>query len=248
MERILEPEVMGDAAHASAYPRADFADVNRGFVDRFRTAFPDLAGSRVVDLGCGPGDIAIRLARVLPALAVTAVDASVPMLDLARAAMCEAGLERTIRLVGARLPALPFRSGSFDVVIANSLLHHLAEPTVFWREVQRLGRPRAGVLVRDLCRPDSPSDANSLAIAGSSDTVSSASIARAAVYVSCRAAATCVAIRPSLYCVSWKLPIGRPNCFRSAAYIAVASRAACATPVARPPVWRRPAANPCIWR
>jgi len=44
-------------------------------------------------------------------------------------------------------------------VIANSLLHHLAEPTVFWREVQRLGRPRAGVLVMDLCRPDSPSHA-----------------------------------------------------------------------------------------
>ena len=159
MERILEPEVMDDAAHALAYARADFADVNRGFVDRFRTAFPDLAGSRVVDLGCGPGDIAIRLARVLPALAVTAVDASVPMLDLARAAMREAGLERTLRLVGARLPALPFRSGSFDAVIANSLLHHLAEPTVFWREVQRLGRPRAGVLVMDLCRPDSPSHA-----------------------------------------------------------------------------------------
>src|SRR2546430_14348425 len=76
MERILEPEVMDDAAHALAYARADFADVNRGFVDRFRTAFPDLAGSRVVDLGCGPGDIAIRLARVLPALAVTAAERS----------------------------------------------------------------------------------------------------------------------------------------------------------------------------
>src|SRR5207244_13591571 len=84
MERILEPEVMDDAAHALAYARADFAEVNRGFVDRFRTSFPDLAGSRVVDLGCGPGDIPIRLARLLPALAVTAVDAPVPMLGLPR--------------------------------------------------------------------------------------------------------------------------------------------------------------------
>src|SRR3989442_1664850 len=258
MERILEPEVMDDAAHALAYARADFADVNRGFVARFRTAFPDLAGSRVVALGGGPGDIATRLARVLPALAVTAVDASVPMLDLARAAMREAGLERTIGLVGARLPALPFRSGSFDAVIANSLLHHLAEPTVFWREVQRLGRPRAGVLVMDLCRPDSPSHARErveLHAGGESPLLKQdfynslrAAFTPAEVYVSCRAAATCVAIRPSLYCVSWKSPIGRPNCFRSTAYVAVASRAACATPVARPPVWRRPAANPCIWR
>src|SRR5438094_644174 len=93
MERILEPELMDDAAQALAYARADFADVNRGFVDRFRTMFPDLAGSRVVDLGCGPADIPIRLARTLP----------------------------------------------------------------------RLGRPRAGVLVMDLCRPDSPSHARDLA-------------------------------------------------------------------------------------
>src|SRR2546430_2025945 len=103
MERILEPEVMDDAAHALAYARANFAEVNRGFVDRFRTSFPDLAGSRVVDLGCGPGDIPIRLARLLPALAVTAVDASVAMLGLAREAVRDAGAERAIRLAGARL-------------------------------------------------------------------------------------------------------------------------------------------------
>src|SRR5437870_13273478 len=99
MERILEPEVMDDAAHALAYARADFADVNRGFVDRFRTTFPDLAGGRVVDLGCGPADIPIRLARALPRLAVTAVDASAAMVDLAREAVRTAGVEISIRLV-----------------------------------------------------------------------------------------------------------------------------------------------------
>ena len=151
MERILEPELMDDAAQALAYARADFADVNRGFVDRFRTMFPDLAGSRVVDLGCGPADIPIRLARTLPRLAVTGVEASAAMIGLAHEAVRSAGLETSIHLVRARLPALPFPSGTFDAVIANSLLHHLAEPGVFWREVQRL------------CRPDSPSHARDLA-------------------------------------------------------------------------------------
>ena len=162
MERILEPELMDDEAQAVAYARADFADVNRSFVDRFRTMFPDLAGSRVVDLGCGPADIPIRLVRVLPRLAVTGVDASAAMVGLAREAIRTAGLETSIRLVRTRLPALPFPSGTFDAVMANSLLHHLAEPGVFWREVQRLGRPRAGVLVMDLCRPDSPSHARDI--------------------------------------------------------------------------------------
>ena len=151
MERILEPELMDDEGQALAYAQADFVEVNRGFVDRFRTAFPDLTRSRVVDLGCGPADIPIRLVRLMPALGVTAVDASAAMVRLAREAVHTAGLATSVRLVRARLPALPFASGTFDAVIANSLLHHVAEPGIFWREVQRLGRARAGVLVMDVC-------------------------------------------------------------------------------------------------
>src|SRR5437773_10111587 len=114
MERMLEPEVMDAAAHALAYARADFADVNRGFVDRFRTAFPDLAGSRVVDLGCGPGDIPIRLAPVLPAPPVTAVDAPAPMPALPRPPRRTAAPGRTIGPVAARRPALPSRPATLD--------------------------------------------------------------------------------------------------------------------------------------
>src|SRR5438094_9251865 len=105
MERILEPELMDDAAQALAYARADFADVNRGFVDRFRTMFPDLAGSRVVDLGCGPADIPIRLARTLPRLAVTGVEASAAMTGLAHEPVRSAGLAAPIHRAAARLPA-----------------------------------------------------------------------------------------------------------------------------------------------
>ena len=162
MERILEPELMDDEGQALAYAQADFVEVNRGFVDRFRTAFPDLTRSRVVDLGCGPADIPIRLVRLMPALGVTAVDASAAMVRLARDAVRSAGLATSVRLVRARLPALPFASGTFDAVIANSLLHHVAEPGIFWREVQRLGRARAGVLVMDVCRPASPSHARDI--------------------------------------------------------------------------------------
>jgi hypothetical protein len=77
------------------------------------------------------------------------------------------------------------------------------------------------------------SHAKSFAIDGSSTMLSFSSILRAAAYVSWRAAARCVAMRPSLYWVSWKSPIGLPNCLRSAAYVAVVSSAACATPLAR---------------
>jgi len=66
MKRVLEPELMDDAAQARAYAKADFAEENQGFVDRFREYFPDWAGGHVVDLGCGPGDIPIRFLRSFP--------------------------------------------------------------------------------------------------------------------------------------------------------------------------------------
>ena len=76
MDRILEPELMNDEAQALAYAQADFAQVNQGFVDRFRACFPEVTGGAMVDLGCGPGDIPVRFARTLPVFAITAIDGS----------------------------------------------------------------------------------------------------------------------------------------------------------------------------
>jgi hypothetical protein len=67
MNRVLEQELMDDPVQAEAYAGADFAEVNQGFVDRFREYFPDFSEGRVLDLGCGPADIAIRFAKLYPA-------------------------------------------------------------------------------------------------------------------------------------------------------------------------------------
>jgi len=90
MDRILEPELMVDKEQSEAYARADFAQVNQGFVDRFRSCFPKMTSGAMVDLGCGPGDIPVRFARALPSFRITAVDGSEPMIALAQQAVEEA--------------------------------------------------------------------------------------------------------------------------------------------------------------
>lgn len=162
MERIPEPEVMDDPAQAVAYARADFAEVNRAFVDRFRFTFPDVAVGWVVDLGCGPADIPIRLARALPGLRIMAVDASTPMLELARVAVAQAGLVGRIAVVEGRVPGVALPDAGFDAVISNSLVHQLPDPIPFWRDARRLARPGAALLVVDLLRPDSPDRAREI--------------------------------------------------------------------------------------
>ena len=161
MDRTLEPELMDEAEQAAAYAAADFAEVNQGFVDRFLAFAPGLTAGEVVDLGCGPADICLRLARARPGLRITGVDAAEAMLGHGRAAVTGAGLGGAIELVRARLPGV-LAGRQFDAVLSNSLLHHLPDPAVLWADIARLARPGAPILVVDLMRPATPEAARAL--------------------------------------------------------------------------------------
>jgi ubiquinone/menaquinone biosynthesis C-methylase UbiE len=159
---------MDDPAQAVAYARADFADVNRAFVERFIATFPEMKRGKVLDLGCGPADIPIRLHGALPGLHVTAVDGSAAMLKLGRDAI-RGGQIDDIDLVQAFVPGLPFADAGFDAVISNSLLHHLPEPDPFWAEVRRMARSGAPILIVDLFRPPSQEAARAIVEAGAAN-------------------------------------------------------------------------------
>jgi len=94
---------------------------------------------RALDLGCGTGVMALRLARL--GLHVTLLDSSLPMLDCARRAAREAGLTEKIVLKhgdAAQLANL-FPAGSFDVILCHNLLEYVDEPgAVLWGAARAL--------------------------------------------------------------------------------------------------------------
>ena len=155
MDRILEPEIMDGEAEADAYARADFADSNQWYADHFTSEYPSHL-REVIDLGCGPADVTLRVARAAPHARIVAVDGSAPMLEFARKAVHSAELSDRITLHLGRLPGLSLPEHHFDAVLSKDMLHHLPDPQVLWSEVRRLGRPGAAVYVMDLIRPDSP--------------------------------------------------------------------------------------------
>jgi len=154
MERILEPEIMEDAEQALAYAKADFSTSNQWYVDHLLADFPKNLGN-VLDIGCGPADVPVRLARTHPTIRITAIDGSAAMLALARKAVEAARLQKCITTVQGYIPGLPFDEHSFDAVLSKDLLHHLPDPMVLWSEARRLGRRGAAVYVMDLFRPAS---------------------------------------------------------------------------------------------
>jgi SAM-dependent methyltransferase len=158
VKRTPEPELMEDPAQARAYAAADFSEPHERFVALLRARLPALApAGRALDLGCGPGDPTLRLARALPGWEIDGVDGSPAMLALAREAAERAGLAARVRFHRARLPdAEPALAAlRFDLVCSNSLLHHLADPAVLWQAVRRFAAPSAAVFVMDLLRPHS---------------------------------------------------------------------------------------------
>jgi SAM-dependent methyltransferase len=89
------------------------------------------AGDRILDLGCGNGQLTARLAAT--GARVTGVDLSPEMVAAARAL----GLEAEV----ANAEALPFADGSFDAVFSNAALHWVRDHDAMQAEVYRVLKP-----------------------------------------------------------------------------------------------------------
>jgi SAM-dependent methyltransferase len=88
-------------------------------------------GERVLDLGCGDGQLTARLAAA--GAKVRGADAS--------AAMVEAARGRGVEAVVSQAEALPFADGSFDAVFSNAALHWVRGQDEMMGEVRRVLAP-----------------------------------------------------------------------------------------------------------
>lgn len=163
MERTPERELMDDPAQAEAYAGADFEAVNSAFVEGFRQRFPDLpASSFIADLGCGPGDIALRLAQAFPGAMIQAVDGAEAMIGHAERALAEGEEASRVVLVQSTLQDLEPPPFPFNAVVSNSLLHQLQDGGDLWRTLQRTCASGTAIHIQDLKRPESEEQAGEL--------------------------------------------------------------------------------------
>lgn len=109
--------------------------------------------ARLLDFGCGSGDIALRLAEF--GYTVTGFDLSSHMIDQARSA--DIGQRVTWKTRPEGDGALPFADASFDAVVTSSVLEYVPSLDATLREFARILRPGGWLIatvpdVRDLHR------------------------------------------------------------------------------------------------
>lgn len=97
-------------------------------------------GMRVLDVGCGPGDVAMRAARLVgPTGHVIGVDANPDMVTLAWQRAEAAGLDN-VTFRQAEIPDIPL-AGFVDAIVGRLILMHLADAADAVRELRALVRP-----------------------------------------------------------------------------------------------------------
>jgi len=101
---------------------------------------------RALDLGCGTGATAIRLARL--GIHVTVVDSSPGMLDIAKRAACEAGVADKIVLQDGDVTQLAnlFHTRSFDLIVCHNILEYCDDPGAVLRAAARVLRDSTAIL------------------------------------------------------------------------------------------------------
>ena len=153
MHRILEPEVMDTEEDAEEYDALDFSEPNGRFADAALALVRGIAAPRILDIGTGTAQIPLLVLDRRPDARVVAIDMSQAMLEVAArrvSASRHAGNIELRRMDGKALGAL---AGSFDLVMSNSVAHHIPAPAELFREARSAMRPGAAIIVRDLLRP-----------------------------------------------------------------------------------------------
>ena len=97
---------------------------------------------RVLELGCGTGNLSLQLLTALPHAAIALVDGSEEMIDLVRSRIVasKSGSGRRIDYRVARFEELGFPPDSFDLVVSSISLHHIEDKATFYARIRSMMR------------------------------------------------------------------------------------------------------------
>lgn len=106
----------------------------------------------LLDVGCGPGNLIIQVAKKYPSLDLIGVDLSSEILELAKKKAVENNLNEKIVFKIGSVENLPFPDKSVDFILSTLSLHHWEDPKQAFEEIFRVLTDGGVLLIFDFRR------------------------------------------------------------------------------------------------
>ncbi len=136
--------------HGARYDRATHLVFGRLHArardDAIRAAPP---GGTVLDVGAGPGRVAVALAARRPDLTVHAVDISPDMVSVARQRAAQEAVTDRTHIVAGDVAHLPLPDESIDLIVSTVSFHHWQDVLGAARELRRVVRSTGRIWIYD---------------------------------------------------------------------------------------------------
>lgn len=154
MERMPEAEVIAAMEQAREYSEQMSGRLVQHEYRRLAKDVVDLGlppGGRVLDVGTGPGFVAIEVARLLRGTGceVVGMDLSTAMLTVAAENAQREGLNGALTWREGDAKDMPFEDGEFDAIVSSGSLHHWEDPLLVFDEMARVLKDNGQCIVRD---------------------------------------------------------------------------------------------------
>ncbi|WFE41117.1 methyltransferase domain-containing protein [Micromonospora sp. WMMD998] len=134
-------------------------DSTERLTDEVLRRLPTRAGDKVLDVGCGIGKPALRLAGSRE-VSVTGISISDEQIGIATGAAQAQGVTNRVGFALADMTSIPYPDGSFDAAMALECLHHVAERDRALRQIRRVLRPGGSFVLADYALRHEPAEAD----------------------------------------------------------------------------------------
>ncbi|MFX1310352.1 MAG: class I SAM-dependent methyltransferase [Promethearchaeota archaeon] len=106
----------------------------------------------ILDLGCGTGNLIIKIAKAFPGTEIIGIDISSEVLDIAKLNVEKKVMNQFVKFKVGSAEDLPFPNESINLIISSLSLHHWLDPSRALKEIYRVLSKNGTCLIFDFRR------------------------------------------------------------------------------------------------